>query len=194
MGCRANPEPSLWWGALHPRRRLLALRLVLPWKFRQVCSILSSVLANQGPSDIVSLFQVQLVMVHVSPGLAMYQLNWKYGTREGEDRPSSHVALFHYRVRSQAQLNLGVTSGAGNCWSRRLSIVMKNSSEETLGLVPCGILISLNCLHYFPIDPAITPVRATGHQLVTLCRSICHKERAQILDPFMRVSIFLCIS
>ena len=33
------PEPSLLWGALRPKRRLLALRQVLPWKFRQVCSI-----------------------------------------------------------------------------------------------------------------------------------------------------------
>ena len=39
MGCRAVPEPSLWWGALRLKRRLLALRQVLPWKFRQVCCI-----------------------------------------------------------------------------------------------------------------------------------------------------------
>ena len=30
----------------------------------------------------------------------------------------------------------------------------------------------LNCLDHFAVDPAITPVRATGHQLVTLCRSV----------------------
>ena len=30
---------SSTWGALRPVRRLLALRLLLPWKFRQVCSI-----------------------------------------------------------------------------------------------------------------------------------------------------------
>ena len=40
MGFRAVPEPSLWWGALRPKRRLLALRQVLPWKFRQVCCII----------------------------------------------------------------------------------------------------------------------------------------------------------
>ena len=39
MAFRAIPEPDLLWGALHPLRRLLALRQVLPWKFRQVCSI-----------------------------------------------------------------------------------------------------------------------------------------------------------
>ena len=45
----------------------------------------------------------------------------------------------------------------------------------------------LNCLDDFAIDPAITPVRATGHQLVTLCRSVCAEERAQILDRLMGI-------
>ena len=31
----------------------------------------------------------------------------------------------------------------------------------------------LTCLDHFAVDPAITPVNATGHQLVTLCRSVC---------------------
>ena len=35
---RSVREPNLLWGALRPMRRLLALRQVLPWKFRQVCS------------------------------------------------------------------------------------------------------------------------------------------------------------
>ena len=39
MAFPAIPEPNLFWGALHPLRRLVALRQVLPWKFRQVCSI-----------------------------------------------------------------------------------------------------------------------------------------------------------
>ena len=36
---RAVPEPNVLWGALRLVRRLLALRQVLPWKFRQVCSM-----------------------------------------------------------------------------------------------------------------------------------------------------------
>ena len=43
----------------------------------------------------------------------------------------------------------------------------------------------LNCLDHFAVDPAIAPVRATGHQLVTLCRSVCAEERAHIVDPLM---------
>ena len=48
----------------------------------------------------------------------------------------------------------------------------------------------LICLDHFAVDPAITPVNATGHQLVTLCRSVCAEERAQILDPLMGSEYF----
>ena len=37
---RAVPAHNLLWGALRPVERLLALLLVLPWKFHQVCSII----------------------------------------------------------------------------------------------------------------------------------------------------------
>ena len=36
---QAVPEPNLLWGAPRPMMRLLALRQLLPWKFRQVCSM-----------------------------------------------------------------------------------------------------------------------------------------------------------
>ena len=133
----------------------------------------------------VSFLQVQLVMFHVSAGLAMCRQKQKWDTRGDENSPSSHVALFLCWVRSRAQLSLEVTSGAENCWSRPLTMVTMNSNENTLGLVPRGFLISLNCLDHFAVDPAIAPVRATGHQLVTLCRSICAEDRAQIFDPLM---------
>ena len=40
-------------------------------------------------------------------------------------------------------------------------------------------------LDHFSADPAITPINATGHQLVSLCRSVCAEERAQIVDPIV---------
>ena len=40
-------------------------------------------------------------------------------------------------------------------------------------------------LDHFNNDPVATPIHATGHQLVTLCRSVCAEERAQILEPIM---------
>ena len=38
---------------------------------------------------------------------------------------------------------------------------------------------------HFNNDPVATPIHANGHQLVTLCRSVCAEERAQILEPIM---------
>ena len=38
---------------------------------------------------------------------------------------------------------------------------------------------------HFSNDPVATPIIATGHQLVTLCRLICAQEGAQILEPLM---------
>ena len=69
-------------------------------------------------------------------------------------------------------------------------MVMLNSIEDTLCLVPFGFLVSLNCLDHFPVDPAISPVRATGQHLVTLCRSICAGARAQFLDLLMGSKYF----
>ena len=51
-------------------------------------------------------------------------------------------------------------------------LVMMISKEVTLTSVLCPFLISLNYLEHFPVDPAIVPNNATGHPLVTLCRSI----------------------
>ena len=40
MVVRAIPAHNFLWGAVRPVERLLALLLVLPWKFHQVCSII----------------------------------------------------------------------------------------------------------------------------------------------------------
>ena len=37
----------------------------------------------------------------------------------------------------------------------------------------------------FGTYPAATVIRATGHQLVSLCRSVCEEEKAQLLSPLM---------
>ena len=64
-------------------------------------------------------------------------------------------------------------------------MVIVNSNEVWLRFGSLWVPHWLTCLDHFAVDPAITPVRATGHQLVTLCRSVCAEERAQILDPLM---------
>ena len=37
----------------------------------------------------------------------------------------------------------------------------------------------------FVTDPAATVIRATGHQMVSLCRSVCEEEKALLLSPLM---------
>ena len=40
-------------------------------------------------------------------------------------------------------------------------------------------------LDQFMTDPAATVIHATGHQSVSLCRSVCEEEKAQLLSPLM---------
>ena len=40
-------------------------------------------------------------------------------------------------------------------------------------------------LDQFVTDLAATVIRATGHQMVSLCRSVCEEEKAQLLSPLM---------
>ena len=58
--------------------------------------------------------------------------------------------------------------------------------EEFHSGVPWRFLISVVfVLDHFSADPAITPINATGHQLVSLSRSVCAEERAQVLEPIV---------
>ena len=65
-------------------------------------------------------------------------------------------------------------------------MVMNNIQEYTLSLVPLRFLNPWNFLDQFPVDPAIGPINATGHELVTLCRSICGEAGALDLYTLMR--------
>ena len=49
----------------------------------------------------------------------------------------------------------------------------------------CSSFLVLVVSDHFSNDPVVTSINATGHQLVTLCRSICAEERAQILEALM---------
>ena len=40
-------------------------------------------------------------------------------------------------------------------------------------------------LDQFVNDPGATVIRATGHQMASLCHSICEDEKAQLLSPLM---------
>ena len=61
----------------------------------------------------------------------------------------------------------------------------------------CSSFLVLVISDHFSNDPVATPINATGHQLVTLCRSISAEEKAQILEPLLSIghccrTIHLC--
>ena len=58
--------------------------------------------------------------------------------------------------------------------------------EEFHSGVPRRVLISFVFVSdHYSADPAITPINAAGHQLVSPCRSVCAEEQAQILEPIV---------
>ena len=58
-------------------------------------------------------------------------------------------------------------------------------------ITDCSSFLVLVVLDQFTNDPVATPINATGHQLVTLCRAICAEERARTLQPLIS-SKFCC--
>ena len=49
----------------------------------------------------------------------------------------------------------------------------------------CSSFLVLFVSAHFSNDPVATPINATEHQFVTLCKSICAEERAQVLESLM---------
>ena len=65
------------------------------------------------------------------------------------------------------------------------------SSDDALNIVPWRFQNSVSfILNHFSDDPAITPINAIGHQLKTLCRSICEEEKSRNVQPKMTSEYF----
>ena len=152
-----------------------------------------STLANLRPSGMNSFFQVQLVMINVFPRLAMCQQRPKGNTWEGESRPSSHVVLCRCRVKNQAQLMLEAMSEVEWCWSRPLTMVILNSNEDTLGLVPYVFLI---CWIVQTILPLILPLLHRGPPVISwwhyAARSALKREH-RFWIRWREVSVLRCV-
>ena len=61
-------------------------------------------------------------------------------------------------------------------------------NEEFTSIVPSWLQVFtiFNCIvDQFVADPIATVIHATGHQLVSLCRSVCEEEKTQWLPPLM---------
>ena len=61
-------------------------------------------------------------------------------------------------------------------------------NEEFTSFVPGWLQVCTIFIWFadqFGTDLAATVIRATGHQLVLLCRSVCAEEKTQLLSPLM---------
>ena len=193
---RAVREPNFLWGALRLMRRLLVLRQVLPWKFRHVCCM--------------------SVLYFGKYATIKYELSSPCAASEGPCFSeaadlSTEAEVRHMRSLNQAVITRHLVPLSGQepgpvvVGSHERSRVMLEKAfddghiEMKWGYLRFGSLWVphlLNCLDIFAVDAAITQVRATGHQLVTLCRSVCAEERSQVLDPLMgsKCPIMCCYS
>ena len=72
-----------------------------------------------------------------------------------------------------------------SCWKKPSTLVCITSGVRIRVSNIAPDFLCFVILDHFNDDPVATPIRATGHQLVTLCRSVCAEERAQILEPIM---------
>ena len=76
--------------------------------------------------------------------------------------------------------------GVASCWKRRSMRVYLVPNEYYSSITPRLLHV---CNSYFPVldqysgDPSSSLIRATGHQLVSLCRSVVEEEKNQLLGP-----------
>ena len=78
--------------------------------------------------------------------------------------------------------------GVDSYWRRRLMRVYLFPKEYYSSFTPCLLHV---CNSYIPVlgqysgDPSSSLIRVTGHQLVSLCRSVVEEEKNQLLGPLM---------
>ena len=71
-------------------------------------------------------------------------------------------------------------------------VVSINSNEDIASVPPWRFLRSVVfVVDHFSADHAITPFNVTGHQLATLCSSICAEDRAKFLDPIVTSQYYM---
>ena len=62
------------------------------------------------------------------------------------------------------------------------------SNEEFTSIIPSWLqffTMFLSFADQFVTDPAATLIRPTGHQMVSLCRSVCEEQKAQLSNPLI---------
>ena len=64
-------------------------------------------------------------------------------------------------------------------------VCITSDGDILLAFHDCSSFLVFVVSDHFSNDPVASLINATGHQLVTLCLSICAEERAQVLEPLM---------
>ena len=78
--------------------------------------------------------------------------------------------------------------GVGSYWRRRLMRVYFVPNEYHSSISPRLLHVCNSCfplLDQYSGDPSSSLIQATGHQLVSLCRSVVEDEKNQLLGPLM---------
>ena len=86
----------------------------------------------------------------------------------------------------QCLLLLPATNEVESCWKRPSTMVcIISDGDILLAFHDCSWSLVVVVWDHFKHDHAVTPINATGHQLLTFYRSIFVKERVQTLEPLM---------
>ena len=85
----------------------------------------------------------------------------------------------HSRGRSRELLERAFDDGNSFAQMRTLLVLFQVGSK----FLP--VLFLCRSVDQFVTDPAATVIRATGHQMVSLCRFVSEEEKAQLLSPLM---------
>ena len=66
------------------------------------------------------------------------------------------------------------------------------SNEDFISIVPYWfqVLPQFRLIYHFFTDPAATFVHDSGHKIVSLCKSVCEEETAQLLNLLMNTKSF----
>ena len=83
---------------------------------------------------------------------------------------------FHSQGQSRELLKQAFNNGKIYVQMRNSLVLFHDDSK---------FLPHLRLLDQFVTNPPATVVRATGHEMVPLCRSVCEEEKAQLLAPLM---------
>ena len=81
----------------------------------------------------------------------------------------------HSRGRSRELLERAFDDGNSCAQLRKLLVLFQDGSK----------FLPYFFTDQFVTDPAATVIIATGHQLVSLCRSVCEEEKAHLMCPLM---------